>query len=126
MINREILEKLIRTARDDDEIVEFIRGCLKSFCEYYYAIYEMETNLMLYNPKDMGREEWQSLYSRMDKNRSDRHNAAISSIRMLNRLAEKDGMPLVYDNVVSEEKPYRREIADAVLAYVETIIKERR
>ena len=126
MFNRESLEKLIQVAKGDDELIEFIQGCLKSFCEYHHVIYDMETNLMLYNSKDMEREEWQSFYSKMDGDRRIKHNMVISSVRMLNRLAEKEGIPPLYDGTISEERPYRREIANAVLAYIETIIKERR
>ena len=54
------------------------------------------------------------------------HNSVIANVNLLNRLAEKNGLHPVYDGIVSEERPYRREIANAVLDYVESIIKNRR
>ena len=44
---------------------------------------------------------------------------------MLNRLAEKENIPAVYEGIVSEDRPYRRELADAVLEYIRDIIKNR-
>ena len=126
MINKESLKKLIQMVQGDDEIIEFIQGCLKSFYEYHHAIYDMETSLMLHNFKKMEQEEMQSFYSKMDWNRRSKHNMVISSVNMLNRLTEKYGILPFYEGTVSEEKPYRREIADAVLAYIEIVIKERR
>lgn len=113
-------------AKGDNELIEFIHDCLESFCDYHRVIYDMETKLMLYNSKDMEREEWQSFYSKMDVDRRSKHNLVILSVRMLNRLAEKEGIPPLYDGIISDERPYRREIANSVLAYIETIIKERR
>ena len=81
---------------------------------------------MLYNSKDMEMEEWQSFYSEMDDDRNKNHNQVISSVRILNRMAAKEGLPPIYEGTVSEESPYRQEIADAVFAYIETIIRNRR
>ena len=39
--------------------------------------------------------------------------------------AKAAGLPLFYEGVVSEERPYRREVANAVLEYVETVVRER-
>ena len=40
-------------------------------------------------------------------------------------VAEKNELVPVYDGVVSEERPYRREVANAVFEYVEYLIKKR-
>lgn len=45
---------------------------------------------------------------------------------MLNRMASKAGVGPIYGGTVSEEMPYRRQVADAVLEYVESIISDRR
>jgi len=41
-------------------------------------------------------------------------------------MAAKEGLELIYNGIVSEERPYRREVANAVLEYVEKVIRERR
>ena len=43
----------------------------------------------------------------------------------MNRLAEQAGLPPVYDGIVSEERPYRTELADAILAFVADVITNR-
>ena len=71
-------------------------------------------------------EEYKDNVSKLDKMRTVNHNSVIANVNLLNRLAEKNGLQPVYDGIVSEERPYRREIANAVLDYVESIIKNRR
>ena len=43
----------------------------------------------------------------------------------MNRMAEEASLPPLYDGVVSEERPYRRELADAVLAFVREVMINR-
>lgn len=40
-------------------------------------------------------------------------------------MADKAGLDPVYDGVVSKERPYRREVANAVFEYIESIINSR-
>ena len=46
-------------------------------------------------------------------------------LNVLNRLAEKNTLPPFYDGKVSQDRPYRREVANGVLQYVEKIVKNR-
>lgn len=46
-------------------------------------------------------------------------------VNVLNRMAKSQNLPPFYDGVVSEERPYRREVANAVLEYVEETILNR-
>jgi len=62
----------------------------------------------------------------LDKKRTMLHNRVLIAVNVLNRMASKENLKPVYDGIVSEERPYRREVANAVLEYVEKIIKERR
>ena len=45
--------------------------------------------------------------------------------RILNRLTGQAGLPSVYEGIVSEESPYRTELADANLALVADVITNR-
>ena len=76
--------------------------------------------------KSITGEEYKDNVSKLDKMRTVNHNSVIANVNLLNRLAEKNGLQPVYDGIVTEERPYRREIANAVLDYVESIIKNRR
>jgi len=125
-INNESLKQIISDSNNDDELKVLVYDCLESFEAYHKSIYSMEIRLALFKSKDMETDEYQEMYTGLDKARRNCHNAVIRNINILNRLAEKATLAPVYDGVVSEEKPYRREVANAVLAYVETVIKERR
>ena len=61
----------------------------------------------------------------MDRMRTTCHNAVIANVSIMNRLAEQTGLPPVYDGIVSEERPYRTELADAILAFVANVITYR-
>lgn len=126
MINNDTLEKLISIHKDNPLMISLIYEHLETFIKYHNAIYTMETKLKVYTPDILPAEEYRESVTELDKKRSRCHNDVIAAISMLNRLAEKENLPLLYDGTVSEERPYRRQIANAVLSYVEDIIKNRR
>ncbi len=125
-IKNEIITKLISTFREDKDILDIIHSSIKSFNEYHSAIYEMETWMKVYSYESIDKEEYQFKVTDMDKRRTIYHNSVLSSVNILNRLATKENLPLVYDGIVSEDRPYRREVANAVLEYIESIIKSRK
>ena len=86
----------------------------------------MESWMKVYSYKSVDKEEYQSKVTDMDRRRTMCHNSVLSSVNILNRLAAKENLPLVYDGIVSEERPYRKEVANAVLEYVENIIKTKK
>ena len=98
--------------------------CLTSFEDYHAAIVKMELWRKLY-AKAVDADEFRSRITEMDRNRTFNHNSVLSSVSMLNRLAEKNGLAPVYDGVVDKAQPYRRMVANDVLAYIEKIIQER-
>ena len=61
----------------------------------------------------------------LDRSRTVAHNAVISGVKILNRMAKQADLPPVYDGIVSEARPYRREVANAVFAYIEDVIRNR-
>lgn len=124
MFKIEVMEKLIALSKSEPEDIEFIEDCLKAFEEYHKAVFEEQTYVRLYSGVEDGakfREKRESL----DKNRTACHNKLIVHMNILNRLAENAGLPKVYDGVVSEDKPYRREVAGAAFEYVQYIIENR-
>lgn len=119
------LKKLIETYRNDPEALEMIRDCLKSFSSYHAAIMEMEVWLKLYGYDNMDRAAYQDRRVSLDQARTVCHNAVISSVNILNRMASAAGVGLVYDGPVSEESPIRRQVGNGVLDWVEQVIRER-
>ena len=124
MFNRDSLKEFVYLAGDDKELLDMIYDALISFERYHGAIYDMETKKKLYRYA-MDSLEYRKMENELDKLRTSCHNAVIANVSMLNRMAEQKGIPPIYDGVVSEERPYRRELADEILAYVAEIINER-
>lgn len=125
-INNETITKLITTCQEDKDMLDILYSSLKSFEEYHSVIFDMETWMKVFSYKSIDKEEYQSKVTDMYRRRTMCHNSVLSSVNILNRFAAKENLPLVYDGVVSEERPYRREVANAVLEYIENIIKNRR
>jgi len=119
-------DKLIESERGDKEMLDMISDIFKGFDEYHRAIFEMETWMKLYNHKNMPGDEYQATVAEMDGRRTSYHNSVLTSINILNRMAAQFNIPTIYNGTISEEQPYRREVADAVLGYVENIISGRR
>ena len=124
-IQPEAVKKLIQSYKDDTEMVEVIMDALKSFETYHASIFRMETQKYLYAAGVMDAETYRVEIPHLDKQRTNCHNEVLSNIKILNRLAQQAGLPPLYDGTVSEERPYRREVANAVLGFVEQVIQDR-
>jgi hypothetical protein len=121
-ISNENLSKLCYTICEDSEVCTVVMDCLKSFGHYHAAIYEMETWMKLHSSKNMASVDYRCKLEELSGRRTANHEALLSSVNILNRIAGQYGCGLIYEGVVSSERPYRREVADAVLAYVESVI----
>lgn len=116
---------LMDRAQDDPELLEFFGDCLDSFRAYQAAILEMEGWMKLYRPETLGAAAYQDRREALDKARTRCHNAVLANVSALNRMAAAQGLEPVYDGTVSEETPYRRQVADAVLGYLHTLVEGR-
>lgn len=121
-MDKEKMTRLIAKCADDGEMLEIIYNCLISFEEYHKAVYELETYKAVFNSDGRADRAVLENVETMDKLRTRCHNALLANVSILNRIA---GDTPVYDGVVSEERPYRREVANAVFAYMETVINGR-
>lgn len=124
-ICKETIEKLIEIYRDNEKILKTIEMCLASFGEYHDAILKMELWMKVYSKAVTGG-EYKDAVSKLDSSRTVLHNSVIGNVSLLNRLADNNNLPAVYGGTVSRDKPFRRELADAVLEYVEEIVRGRR
>ena len=124
-VNVDSLNRLIDTYKDDAEMTGIILDALESFEEYHQAIYSLELQRRLYAHGAIDADTYREKVSAMDQVRSFRHNTVLSNIRLLNRLADQEHIPPFYDGTVSEDHPYRTEVADAVLSFVRGVIADR-
>lgn len=125
MLNKESINKLIALNKNDRETLDFIKSCIDSFEQYHKAVFDDQMFPLLYANGALDGSEFLCGRMSVDKIRTVHHNAVIANVSILNRLAEQAGLAPVYDGTVSEEQPYRRQIADAVFAYIENIINNR-
>lgn len=125
MLNKDVIAELISIYKDDEKILGTIERSILSFEEYHNVIFKMELWMKVYAGSVSG-DEYKDNVARLDKTRTTYHNSVLGNVNLLNRLAERNNLPPVYDGIVSRDRPYRREVANAVLEYVESIIKNRR
>ena len=124
-ISTETLNNLISRYKDDTEMLDIITGALDSFEKYHQAIYKLGIQRKLFTQGAMSTETYRVLIPDLDSVRTRNHNALLSDVRLLNRLAEQNGLSPFYDGPVSEERPIRTWVADAVLDFVRQVIKDR-
>ena len=123
--NLTAFEKMVQHYKNDNEALEMIYDVLCSFEEYHTKIINMEAKIMIYSGA-LDSNEYQKMVTELDKNRTIQHNSVLTGVNILNRLAEQVGLDPVYDGVVSKDRPFRREVANAVLDYLQSIIEKRR
>lgn len=124
-ICQETIDKLTSIYKDDEKVLKMIERSIVGFEEYHNSIFKMELWLKLYS-NAVSDDEYKDTVAKLDKSRTFSHNSVLGNVNLLNRLAAKNDLAPVYNGVVSHERPYRREVANAVLDYVEQMIINRR
>ena len=124
-VNNDTLNRMIKFFQDDAETIEMIVKALETFEQYHQAIDTLEITRRLYSCKAIDSDEYRDQTTLKDRTRNVTHNALLGQVNFLNRLAEEAGVPPFYDGIVSEERPYRREVANAVLEFVRQVIIDR-
>ena len=125
MLNKEVIQELINLGKSDRETLNFIKYCIDSFEEYHSAVFQTQIYKLVYGNDALELNEYLDGLSAADKLRTSNHNSVIGLVNSLNMMAESKGLAPVYDGIVSEEKPYRRQVANAVFEYIEDIINNR-
>lgn len=124
-LNADTIWRMLQHFRDDQETVETIENALMLFESYHKSVYELEVKKRLYSSGAMEADTYRKLIPRLDKTRTYTHNALLTQVNVLNRIAAEASLPPVYEGIVSQERPYRREVANAVLDFVQQIIVNR-
>ena len=125
MVNIETLNSLLGHFRDDQEDIADIVHAMETFEDYHNAIYRLEITRRLFSCNAIESETYRSNTVERDRLRTYNHNAVIAQVNLLNRMAEEASLPPFYEGVVSEEKPYRRELANAILGFIQEVIVNR-
>ncbi len=123
MINKNVLFELSR--KTDASGQELLRDCIKSFENYHRAVFDLEIYKSLNSHDPFNAEEYRETVMSLDRSRTISHDSVIANVSVLNRMAQRYGLEPIYDGIVSQDRPHRRVIADAVFAFVEGVIKGR-
>ena len=124
-INSDILNKLIVHFKDDADDIAMIVSAIESFEDYHRAIYKLELTRRLFSCKAIDTDTYRADTVERDRSRTLNHNAVLAQVNYLNRLAAEAGLQPVYEGIVSEDRPYRGEVANAVLDFVQEVILDR-
>lgn len=124
-INQDTLAKMIAHFKDDQDDLNMIRSAIESFEDYHRSIYKLEVTRLLFSCKAIEPDVYRAENTERDRSRTLQHNAVLAKVNFLNRLAAEAGLSPFYDGIVSEDRPYRREVANAVLEFVERLIINR-
>ena len=125
MLNKESITELIELNKSNLDSLDFIKSTLDSFEKYHKSVFDDQLFQMIYGGGTLDREDYRERRASFDRTRTIYHNSIISNVSILNRLVKNAGLMPIYDGIVSEEKPYRREVANAVFEYIESIINNR-
>ena len=124
-VNVETLNGIIKYCMDDKDDLEMVVKALETFEDYHHAIYRLEITRRLFSCNAIDSDTYRSETVDRDRTRTVNHNALLGQVNFLNRLAEEASLPPFYDGIVSEVRPYRREVANAVLEFVREVIVNR-
>ncbi len=125
MLNETTIRTLIEQSRSNHQVLDLIKSSIESFEQYHQAVFKNQMIQIIYGAGALELDESHTGRAPADKAQEIYLNEVITDIWILNQLAKLGGLPPVYDGVVSEEQPYRRQISNAVFAYIESIINNR-
>ncbi|MBE6648333.1 MAG: DUF3232 domain-containing protein [Ruminococcaceae bacterium] len=125
MINESSIISLIESIGTDADLISLLDDCIASFEKYHEAVYKLEMYKKIHGRNVKNGEIYRDTVMELDRNRTVCHNSLIANMSIINRLAEMNSIPPVYDGIVSEERPHRRILANEVFEYVEKVIKNR-
>lgn len=111
-ISRRSINQLLQT-EDKDIVLEEIE-VMRDYAVYVLT-YERDIQVLKNDIPNYGDAWYRQKVMEMDQNRRNKHNCAISSISVLNRLAEIHGIDPVYPE--DPKQHHRQEVAESILDY---------
>lgn len=124
-INTKALSQLIQQSKEDPELLDYIHKALMSFADYHNAVIAEQIYPMVYGGTGVDPDSYRAERAALDKLRTTAHNAMLANVNLLNRMCSSFGIAPVYDGVVSEDRPYRRMVANAIFEYLTHVIDSR-
>ena len=125
-LNENALKDLIRrlsTSNDPDDRDDFdiVTKAMEAFHSYVDTVVKGETNLLL-QAGSLDGQEYRDAVSQYDGDRHSAHERAISDVKLLNRLAAREGLSPVFTG----DETQRHQIADFCLELDQYLFQNRR
>ena len=126
LMNANALKELIRrisasNAPDAREDLDIIAKAMESFHEYVSTVVKGETKLLLQGGGLEG-QEYRDVISQYDSHRHGVHEKAICDVKLINRLASREGLPSVFTG----DDTQRHQVADFCLELDQYLFQNRR
>jgi len=122
-VYREKIHEFIRTISEsnDRECLDLMEDLISSASDYVRRVNVLEIGLMVgkYNKEGA---EYREYIEKLDKQRSNAHNALITNVKIINRLCKNNNLELIYSG--NEED--RIEVAKFAQQVVEELFSTRR
>ena len=96
---RERIDALLKATKDDQEATDLILEFINGFSSYVKIVNDME-NLIHIKKLYMDPEEFRETLSNINSSRTKIHNSIISGCKVLNRMADQAGLPLIFEGNV--------------------------
>ncbi|WP_411682902.1 DUF3232 domain-containing protein [Clostridium thailandense] len=120
---REKINEFIKviSETEDSECLDIMEDLIESASDYVRRVNVLEIGLMVgrYNKEGS---EYREYIEKLDKQRSNAHNALISNVKIINRLCRKNNLQPIYQG--NEEE--RIEVAEFAQKVVEELFNTRR
>ncbi len=120
---REKINEFIKVISEieDSECLDIMEELIESASDYVRRVNVLEIGLMVgrYNKEGS---EYREYIEKLDKQRSNAHNALISNVKIINRLCRKNNLPPIYRGNEDE----RIEVAEFAQKVVEELFNTRR
>lgn len=112
--------RLLAAYSDDEEMLEEIAEYIDRFPAYIHKVYTMELRKEIYRMTLEGA-DYREAFERIDHERHNAHELAISAITILNRLAEQANVPPLFEGDLGK----RQEVAEFCMAFVREVFAAR-
>ena len=117
----EFFTKLSNLYEDEADVLEIIEDTINSYGDYVNYVYKMESKKVIFRLK-LEPLEYREVVQKMDSNRTNIHNAAIASTKIINRLCEPKKLELFYQGDIDD----RVEVAEFIKEVVLNIFENRK
>ena len=112
-INRNSVDELL----NNSEYAKTAWNHLERLYEYASYVMKFENKMKMIQVTAFDTEDFQNRVKNLDEGRRLKHEAAISSLSVLNKIAERINVDCVYEGTISIDPDYRGEIATAIFEF---------